>query len=253
LGRFIGRNPFKRTFGPTVNSNYLGAASVYFVTDKPAAVDGYEDGMSLYLNGVGLYQGLDPSGYVWSLHAGFQGSAVVAAGPLPIPGTGWVLQVTGSANAFNCCEGGKQKLYYEGELEIELYVQAGGSFSGKEHSGKRPANGGGSRYRDPKTGRYTKGPKTGQRQPGSNVGSDSSQTKCPEKGISGYVIGYLRAEVGAYWGVRGVVEAQLYPNFEWPPSFNLEGGTGIYGASLSGGVRGGINYTGSAEDFWNLF
>jgi len=204
----------------------------------------YPDGYSMYAGYFADHFGIDPSGTVSiNINANISGEIFIAAGPLPVPGTGFIITAYFEANTFSCC--GKSKTYemwFSAEGGVDGRLVAGGEFKGKTKAN----NSRGSSYRDQKTGRYAKGPKGGQKgTQGSLLGLVADGGDCPDQGCSVGAEVYIGWTLGAGYGIYGEATMPL----KLPLEFSAENhrGWGVVGASISFGARGFIRCYGNVS------
>ncbi len=125
---------------------------------------------------------------------------------------------------------------------IEGSIQAGGAFKGKI----KAKNSRGSQYRDSRSGRYIRGPRTGNK--GTPGGIYVGPTPdCPDAGCEGYVDVKLKAQVGADVGFGGEIVFHLYPPTK--DRWDQYGGVqwGLAGAEVAIAVEGGISCFGPLD------
>jgi len=182
---------------------------------------------------------------------GHSGSVLLFAAPTPIPGVGVTISANYSTSLFECCNNGTVETWGELGAGIEGKITAGAGFKGKVPA----TNSKGSKYRDANTGRYAKGPKSGDKDGGVG-GFVENLSACPKKGCGGYVDATLYAAVGAGVGVSGTLTYHILP----ATSRGWEGRAGvewsIVSAELSLSVEGGLvcyGRVGEIVNFSSLF
>ncbi|MCP4356607.1 MAG: RHS repeat protein, partial [Chloroflexi bacterium] len=248
-------NPYlftARRYDPE-STNYYYRARMYhpgngrFLQMDPL---GYADSTNLYLYTDSQPVLLtDPTG-LFALKIGFSGEYIIAAGPTPIPGVGWIVKVFIDTTVFECCNknNGNREWWGTATLGISAEVMAGGSFKGKE----RAPNSRGSQYRDTQNKRYVKGPKSGNYKFKSSDRAITNLSTCPKRGCTGFAEGFIKGNAGFGIGGSFDITFPIYPKLQ-KPKFSAQVDVWSFGASISIGAKGGGKCNGPLNAVFNLF
>jgi RHS repeat-associated protein/uncharacterized repeat protein (TIGR01451 family) len=237
-------NPYlftSRRFDPE-SGNYYYRARYYspslgrFLQMDPL---GFADGTNLYQYVRNQPTQLtDPSG-MFGVKAGMSVKVILAAGPLPWPGTYWRLRLFADASFLRCCNEATKKEEVWAEMNIGLSLEAVfGKTLGKPVT-KLAKN-------DDKF-------KFGKGSSNTDISMFDEVKPCPPRGCSGFAEGFIEGKGGFGVGIKISVKFPIYPQLLPPTMPTVSQTSGIVGLEISAGVKGGAKCMGKVGTIFDLF
>jgi RHS repeat-associated protein len=237
-------NPYlfnSRRFDPE-SGNYYYRARHYspslgrFLQMDPA---GLSDGTNLYRYVKNQPELLnDPSG-MFAVKAGMSVKVVLAAGPLPWPGTWWQLRLFTEAKFFKCCNQQTKRTEVWADTKIGLSLEiVFGKTIGKKLAKIPPDN-----------DKFKRG-----RGSSSSGASMFDQVKpCPPSSCSGFAEGFIEGKGGVGVGIKISLKFPVYPELIAPSMPEVSAVSGVMGLEISAGIRGGGKCVGKVGNIFDLF